>query len=308
MHLLAVTQGGVRLYFSTTPLVQAANNQQSNVQGVDQLKPQSLYLMHVRLPPGYTSNVAVVKPKCVHTTYYNQGTLLMVSTPQQDQDLLWSLSSEPFPLRPYLAESSTVMPLNCQVWSIAEVRTDESSKGQLINSIRNAKSNKKVVLLTNQGAHIIALVKPVDMLQQLLLACHGPHHEAVKGYFQNQSEAQACATSVLLASLHAFKGTQIGMWATQAFLLYGGEPHYSGMNRNLNMSTTFMGEQQQQQQRSPQIVMSTPFVSHRPASAVQQSLIQQTQYPISPGNYYCTRSRLLTILCISINFSIKSKL
>lgn len=246
LHLLAVTQGGVRLYFATTPLLQsAANNQQqsTNVQG-DQLKPQSLYLMHVRLPPGYTSNVAVVKPKCVHTTFYNQGTLLMVSTPQQDQDLLWSLSSEPFPLRPYLAESSTVMPLNCQVWSIAEVRTDESAKGQIINAIRNSKTNKKVVLLTNQGAHIIALLKPVDMLKQLLFACHGPHHEAIKGYFQNQSEVQACATSVLLACMPSFKGTQIGMWATQAFLLYGGEPQFNGMNqsRNFNMSSTFIGE------------------------------------------------------------------
>lgn len=30
--------------------------------------------------------------------------------------------------------------------------------------------------------------------------------------------------------------------------------------------------------------MSTPFVGHRPASAIQQSLNQQTQYPLSPGN------------------------
>lgn len=116
------------------------------------------------------------------------------------------------------------------------------------NPLKNAKTNKKVVLLTNQGAHIIALVKPVDMLQQLLMACHGPHHEAVKGYFQNQTEAQACATSALLACMPDFKGTDIAMWATQAFLLYGSDqPTYgtaqaTSQGRNFNMSTTFMGE------------------------------------------------------------------
>lgn len=245
LHLIAVTQGGVRLYFATTPL---HIDPPTNLIYTEQ-KAQGLYLLHVRLPPGYTPIATVGKPKSVHTAFYNNGTLLMVSTPQQDQDLLWSLSAEPFPLRPYLAESSTALPLNGQVWAIAEV-VDHTNHGKLVNPLRNAKTNKKVVLLTNQGAHIIALVKPVDMLQQLLLACHGPHHEAIKGYFQTQTESQACATSLLLACMVAFKGTEIGMWATQAYLMYGGEPQIgpnSYMNqslaggRNLNLSTTFNG-------------------------------------------------------------------
>lgn len=182
----------------------------------------------------------MAKPKSVHTAFHNEGTVLLVSTPQQDQDLLWSLSSAPFPFRKYLAESSTVMPLDGQVWSIAEVRASHD-EAKFISSLNSAKRNKKVVLLSNQGAHIIALVKPVDMLQQLLLACHGPHHEAVKGYFASQSEAHACATSVLLACMNP--ATEIGMWATQAFLLYGGIAQYSGMAgaRNFNMPNTITG-------------------------------------------------------------------
>lgn len=203
LHLLAVTQHGVRLYFSTIPLMQQQN-----------------------VTPGYTPNATIGKPKLIHAAFHSNGTLLMVSTPQQDQDVLWSLSAEPFPLRPYLAESSTVMPLNGQVWSIAEMGSDNSSA--VVSPLQNAKTNKKVVLLTNQGVQIISLVKPMNMLMQLLLACHGPHHEAIKGYFQSQTEANACATSVLLACMEAFRGTDIGMWATQAFLLYGGEPNYGG--------------------------------------------------------------------------------
>ena len=259
LHLIAVTQGGVRLYFSTTSIfvneVPLAQGQPTT----DIMRPQNLYLLHVRLPPGYTPNATVGKPKLVHTAFYNNGTLLMASTPQQDQDILWSLSSEPFPCRPFLAESSTILQLNGQAWSIAEcVDPDtESTATTKMNPLNSAKMNKKVVLLTNQGAHIIALIKPVDILQQLLLACHGPHHEAVKGYFQMQTESQACATSLLLACMKVYKGTEIGMWATQAFLLYGGEPQFgqnylmnqnvavgvpSNATRNLNMSSTFSGE------------------------------------------------------------------
>lgn len=166
----------------------------------------------------------------------------MVSTPQPDQDLLWSLSSEPFPMYPYLAESSTVIPLNGQVWSVAEVRNSHSrldTETHLVNPMSVAKMNRKVVLLTNQGAHIVSMVKPVYMLQQLLIACHGPHHDSVKAYFKSQSEKEACAVSVLLACMTTFRGTDIGHWATQAFVLYGGEAYYV---QSKNFSSSFNGK------------------------------------------------------------------
>lgn len=247
LHLLAVTQCGVRLYFSTTPLLQPTQTN-NNAMPVDPAKPQSLYLLHVRLPPGYTPNTTAGKPKNVHNAYYSKGNLLMMSTPQQEQDILWSISSEPFPLRPYLAESTTLITLNGQVWGVADV-IEERPNEKVSNVLTIAKNEKKVVLLTNQGAHVVALKKQVHLLQQLLIACHGAHHEAVKGYFQSQTEPQACATSVLLACM--YNGTEIGIWAKQAFLLYGGEPHFQSSNfmpdqtapgpRHLNMSGTFLG-------------------------------------------------------------------
>lgn len=328
LHLLAVTQSGVRLYFSTTSLQFNTNPQQTQPQQhlqqpqqqlatsppPDRPKPQNLYLLHVRLPPGYTSNVNVVKPKSVHTAFYKEGTLLMVSTPQQDQDLLWSLSSEPFPLRQYLAESSTIIPLQGQVWSVAEVRSSkplDSSELQLVNPMSNAKTNRKVVLLTNQGAHIVAIVKPVYMLQQLLLACHGPHHESVKAYFKNQSAKQACATSVLLACMASFRGTEVGMWATQAFILYGGEPQYDGAKYLMNQShpkhfnSSFNGVLNsisnavffnnicfffylfKDPQRYP-LFMSTPFTGNPPSPTGQHGIIQNLQYPLSPSKCFET--------------------
>lgn len=290
IHLICVTQCGVRLYFSTTPLHVAPQTTQQ-IGGVaatfDSVRPQGLYLLHVRLPPGYTPNTTVGKPKQVHSAYYNKGTLLMVSTPQQDQDMLWSISSEPFPNRPYLAESATVLPLDGMVWGLAEMKP--KSKATINSVLRHAQIPKKVVLLTNQGAHIISLLKSADILQQLLVACHGPHHEAVKGYFQAQTQSEACATALLLACMPPYRGTDVALWAAQAFMLYGGEP---------SIGAQYLGSQFAPGQRtflsspggplsdrnSPQIFMSTPFSTRgNMPSNLQQSAI--SPYQFSPSKF-----------------------
>lgn len=263
LHLLAITQCGIRLYFTTTklmttqpmiPQLPAQLNQSMQIQQqlnqsmpaptiggssiVDMNRSCGLYLMHVRLPPGYTPNTTIGKPKFVHSAFYKHGTLLMISTPQQDQDLLYALSSEPFPHRPFLVESTSMLQLEGQVWGIAEIPQNLSDG--IYGPLQLAKNPQRVVLLTNQGAHIIAIMKPVDLLKQILLSCNGAQHDAVKSYFQIQGESQACATSLLLACANTNMANDLGIFATQAYFLYGGEPHYGNtgpyyqMQGNLN--------------------------------------------------------------------------
>lgn len=272
-NLIAVTQCGVRFYFSTTSLQTFSNQTMMEVQ-----RPHSLYLMHVRIPPGYTPNASVSRPNSVHSAFYGLGTILMMSSSQQEKDVLWSLSSEPFPFRQHLAESTTTLVLDGQVWAVADNK--KKAKGVLKDSnLLNSRHPREVVLLTNHGAHIVTLLKPIDMLKQILLACRGPQHDAVKSYFQSQSEEQACATAVSIACMESMYGSELSLWAIQAFFLYGGEPH-------LNMNTMAANLQDHRNRlssdmtSSPRMFMSTPYAS-RPASQVKFSLQKSKKIVIS---------------------------
>lgn len=229
--------------------------------------------------------------------------MLLICSSQQDQDILWSISSAPFPNRPYLTESTTVLTLDGTVWNIAEIKDKDASSISGGNSFRKAHTPKKVVLLTNQGAHVIALLKPVDILYQLLVACHGPHHEAIKGYFQTQSEREACVTCLVLTCSDKYRGTDVALWAAQAFMLYGGDPtiqisHIGGQPAQrpsfiASPSISGIGADR----NANQIFMSTPMTS-RSSSAIQQQQQQQHQsiqqpvlqpsphYPYSPSNCF----------------------
>lgn len=335
-HLMAVTECGVRFYFTTqaaaippqqqhqqqqmmmsmTNAVSGdatmTNAQQQNQQVQQhQQKATGLYLLHMRLPPGYTPNTTVGKPRQVHSAFYHHGTCLMVSTPQPDQDLLWSLSSEPFPMSGHFAESSTILPLDGQVWAVGRVKDKQQVKNVTVSTLKNTQQPTKIAILTNHGIHMLSLLKPVDLLQQLLLACHGPHHDAVKAYFQVQKEHEACATSLLLACWENLRGSEIANWAAQAFFIYGGEPtvgggqlHSTNLRNSLSSSTTMINANASGFMEASNSAMgfaSTPYAGMRAASAIQQSLFQQTRVqatsPGSPGE------RIIELLsfCLQIN-------
>ena len=292
--LVAVTQSGVRLYFDSFN----ANVQPMMDMQHQSLKIQNISLQHVRLPPGYTPNATCGKPRNIHSAFYSGGSMLMVSTPQPDQDILWSLSSEPFlhseltplteTMRRLLAESSTTMLLDGQVWAVAEMK--DKTALTLKYPLKEAQTAKKVILLTTQGAMIVELLRPADLLQQILMICHGAHHDAVKSFFEILTEPEGCATSLMLACSESLIGSEISLWATQAFFRYGGEPFF------INQQQIMQQQQQQQQQlqlhqqmqgvnEGPRIFMSTPYTQSRPASSIQQSLMQQTQFPGNTSSF-----------------------
>lgn len=223
VNLIAVTQSGARFYFATS--IESFNN--GNVNNISQLarrRVDGLFLLHVRMPPGYdTPNTSITQPKNIHCVFQLCGTVLMVSSTQQDKDMVWSLNSKLYPYSEtnrQFTESKTNFYLDGQVWDIAEAKYYHPGNLRENFSETYHKPNR-IIMLTNQGVHIIDLLKPLNILQQILIACHNPHHDAVKTYFQIQSMPEACAMSIAIACLEYLNGSELSFWATQALLLYG---------------------------------------------------------------------------------------
>lgn len=233
LNLVAVTQTGVRLYFTTGSITNVT------------MRPYTLQLMHVRLPPGYAANAPSHRPSRVHMAHYKRGNLLLVTSPGNERDVLWCLSSDPYPFHSYLVEVQTIVPLDGVVWAMAEVQGGDmrailpSVTSQELSTTfpheprmpepplvvrQHLESPRKYIVLTQQGADILLKLRPVDLLRQLLVENRGPEADAVKLFFETQKEDQACATSLILACLQSVQNQQVAEWATRAFFMYGGEP------------------------------------------------------------------------------------
>lgn len=71
LNLLAVSHSGVRIYMSTS-----YDLKYNNVTNFDQTscRPKGLYVIHVRLPPGYTPNTTFMNtPKQIHSVFYDKS-------------------------------------------------------------------------------------------------------------------------------------------------------------------------------------------------------------------------------------------
>lgn len=213
--------------------------------------------------------------------------MLMITTQQQDQDLLWSVNSAPSVNFTYLVESTALESLDGVVWGMAEVQ--EPCAPLLKSPLNSARHSRKVALLTNQGTHIIELLKMADVLMQILQYCNGPHHEEVKMFFQSQNQREACVTALLLATSDSYRGGNVALWATQAFMLYGGEPcfqHQKFLNANNNRTLanqTQLGPGTATGRERLPMFMSTPMPNTNQGNSPMSYTGAQFNQPISPS-------------------------
>ncbi|RWS23862.1 nuclear pore complex protein Nup155-like protein, partial [Leptotrombidium deliense] len=109
INLMAVTESGIRLYFSTT-----------NMTRTDQ-RASFLNLVHIRLPPGYSaSSSSIQRINRVHKAHCKRSYTLMVSNQSDVKDIVWSLSNDPFAYEPQLMELFSVANLNGKMWKLCE--------------------------------------------------------------------------------------------------------------------------------------------------------------------------------------------
>lgn len=226
IHLVAITQTGVRLYFTTMPF------------GTQSTGPSMLTLIHVRLPPGFSAGAITQRPNNVHTAYHKKGTLLLVSSQNEDNDLLWAVSSDTFPFQKQLMETQTTVAVDGKTWALGELHTPESGLRMSLGFPSRAadppvvvtqhiEQARRFVILTAQGCHILRKLRPVEQLQSLLIDCGGPDAEEVKAFFRLHKLDQACATCLVLACSRSPADQQVADWARMAFFMYGGEAQYN---------------------------------------------------------------------------------
>ncbi|XP_023943990.2 nuclear pore complex protein Nup154 [Bicyclus anynana] len=211
LNLVAVTQSGARLYFSTG--------------SGDGERPQYLTLMHVRMPPGFTPTNSVLKPKQVQSAVYDNGTLVMVcsSGGGDEADSLWCLSRV-LPGAGFI-EAHTMLAIDgaaCALTALPPVHAAHLSPALLAK--REVWSSSRWAVVSAWGAALLSAGAAPDLLRALLRDCRGPEAQPVKEMFQLHGADQACACALYLACEDSGGDTSVNEWAARAFLLYGAQP------------------------------------------------------------------------------------
>ncbi|CAG4909693.1 unnamed protein product [Colias eurytheme] len=216
LNVVAITQTGARLYFST-------GCRDPNQGGP--ARPQDLILLHVRLPPGFTPNASVLKPKQVHNAVYDNGTLVMVcSTGGGDAETLWCMSRALGGAA--FSEAHSLLPLDGPVWALTALPTiHDSHLSPALLARKDPWSGSRWAVVSAWGAALISAGAPPDLLRALLRDYRGPDAQPVKDLFQLQGFDQACACALYLACEEATSGDlSISEWASRAFFIYGSQP------------------------------------------------------------------------------------
>ncbi|KAM3963496.1 nuclear pore complex protein Nup154 [Aphomia sociella] len=215
LNLVAVTQTGARLYFSTG----SGDASQGGLQ-----RPQYLTLLHVRLPPGFTPNASVLKPKQVHSAVYENGSLVMVCSAGGggEAETLWCLSRA-IPGGVAFSEVHTVLALDGPAWALTALPPKHDAHiSPALLSKKEAWSVSRWAVVTGAGAALLSAGAAPDLLRALLRDCGGPDAAPVRDFFQLQTAEQACASALRLACEEPPGEAALREWAARACLLYGG--------------------------------------------------------------------------------------
>ncbi|CAK8693168.1 unnamed protein product [Clavelina lepadiformis] len=231
LHLVAVTQSGVRLYFMTC---QAATGD------VVKLRPTGIHLVHVRLPPGFTGS-SIHRPMSVHSAHYNTGTLLLASS-SGDDGILWCINRDMYAFDKMLRESQCNFGLDGRAWVIAEVATPFSpltaavlpagSTAGLppnppIHVVQHIQRPSEYVIISSQGCHMFNKLRPVDQLRHLLESTSDVESQSVENFFKLYKDGEAGCCCIILAMSAVPTDFHIAERATAAFTHHWGIPQVS---------------------------------------------------------------------------------
>lgn len=237
LHLLAITQTGVRLYYTTTTANESHNISAST-------PANTLSLLHVRLPPAFlnypSSNFSA--PSFVFeqmsSVLFSQGTCLMTSGSEAEDrgDVLWVLSTDLFPLSSHASEAYDATQLVGQVWQMKQLPSKEdanalydvlpahhNNQGTCKHDIpalvaHEYSANNNFAIVTSLGVCVVTKASLPDRLQHLLSTC-SLQSQQLHSFFTTLQEQALVSCLSLLTSKH-LSHQQVSSEALKAYHLY----------------------------------------------------------------------------------------
>ncbi|OMJ19767.1 putative nucleoporin [Smittium culicis] len=246
VHLVAISNTGSRLYFSTYKRV-------TRIYSNEKSSPETLELIHVR-----KANTRQNESLSVHNgLYLNYATILAnVKNDDYDEMVCSNIDNSAIQQSIYrngkssLVEYSSVLKIEGKTWAISQIGNSQNrSTNDLCNT--DIFNHTKVALLTNSGINILAKQNPLDMV--IWLVSKGPiidieANAIIEGY--GRSEMCSMCLTVLSSdestqrslSLNAVKN------CSTLFFEYGGVPY---VKANVAMTSQLVGKTSE-----PQIIFS----------------------------------------------------
>lgn len=282
VHLVAITQSGIRLYFVTSINYQSSSATQNTFIGVSlnssitdvntrptvttnmsERRPNVLTLVHVRLPPGFTPTGITQKPSSVMKAYSNNSTVLL-SAESPDGHKLWCIRRPSFPDEKILMETHMTLQLDGKLWVMSEVSKpfDPRSIAPLPSGVnvippdppiqvqQHFKTANEFVTITDQGCYIFNILRPVDQLRYLLETTNDVNSDKVKSFFDVFGAGEAISAAIIIATSNASSDDYLKDRAVAAFYAYAGMPAFGARDIVQQPQT------QQQQQFLPSGLMS----------------------------------------------------
>jgi hypothetical protein len=232
VSLVAVTQFGIRLYFSINPFQQFHQAETTNElvlnpnsKNISQPMPPSVFqLVHVRIPPNIELS-SQNRNGPVSSAYYNNGITLMLSKRDEQNDSVLLLNRDLFLLHNNYKESKTVFDIGGRIWHAEEILPSLSCirsaamENDLLQTITSASGDsdfipklsseyfdlpRRFAMITPQGCFVWNKLRPIDQLSLVLKESNGPNSESVRLFFNRIYErAEACSLCLAVALLHS---------------------------------------------------------------------------------------------------------
>jgi nuclear pore complex protein Nup155 len=217
VHLVCITRGGHRLYFST---YSRTSSQRFN----PSTRPKRLHLLHVRFPPALSDlaggTAARAQSIDAPVSFYSQGVFLCAHIEDDQVDAIITTSSESTAItnprlgaRLTLPETPELLDLQVKVLAFAEsplqqlippalfplVNTNESvARNELAQ--QHSLPPRQLVLLTNSGLYLLEKSRPVEYLHDLLVGTRGADAPELRQFFSNYGPEQACCMCLVVAT------------------------------------------------------------------------------------------------------------